>query len=168
MGSFDIYGVNASSNKGKRFPLNFYQHKPFIDYILTIGKDLFTQINNFCYEPNNGFGLNSEGCNELATILAEEVNSGRTKDYADSFMKKQGKIKGSICKECKGEGRTPLPQEFIKHGVEECETPPVRRDCPTCRGRKRNYPISREYDFSEAIIIHFTAWLPHSGGFMVL
>jgi hypothetical protein len=139
-----------------------------MDYIFRVGGELFTDQNNYCFEPNMGWACDSDLSIRLREILLRELESGKTLAYEKAFNKKKSRITSVPCGDCEGTGLLPIPEEYSKHGLDVEEPEPVRDKCHLCRGKGTISPITKKFEFTERKIAELSEWLRGAGGFSII
>lgn len=145
----DVVGKAASSKRGEYFRNNVWWWRPLWSYCQEISAVARTVDGSY----NDGNGLDAAGATQLATELFNELNSGRTSEYAAKRQVTLDKMPSETCEHCVGTGRR--NDEY------------VQGPCNGCEGTGQRRPWVTMYPFSIDNVKEFAEFLQDSGGFEI-
>lgn len=167
----DVYGRKPKSDAGKYFRNNIWWWHPLWSYCCEVAP----QVCNDVYgHSNDGDGLPADGAARLARILAEEIASGRTKEYERRYAGALASLPMHVCELCEGTG---VRRDAIGVGLDMPER--VLSDeqaralgrthgwCNACGGTGTVADARADYPFSEDNVREFQRFLADSGGFSI-
>lgn len=154
-------GFDISGNKnGAYFRNNVWHWRPLWDYVTKVGNLTPEQKESGQY--NDGCNFTEKESIELADILDQEINSGRTKEYEDQYQEYINNLPLKECKYCNGTGYR--NDKYVKGNCNACNT---------YYTRSQGVPIGKEQDFQasyyfdEENVIEFAKFCRESGGFAI-
>lgn len=146
----DVYGKNATSEKGQYFRNNVWWWRPLWNYCLSVSY-VAQQVEGGHY--NNGDGLDADDAKMLAETLFAEINAGRTLQYEQEYTAFLKALPDEECDLCKGSG-------FRTDAI-------VTGECNGCQGKGQRRPWDTHYPFSVENVREFAEFLQDSGGFEI-
>lgn len=170
----DIYGTNATSDKGAYFRNNVWWWKPLADYILSEHWEIASHCDPDYWHSNSGGGLDAEHSALLANALASDLTNGKVGEYEAEYNASLSKLPRVHCDLCEGTGiRTDsVGQEM---GMPTRELAPETQiltgrshgTCNSCNGvgTKENWGMS--YPFTVDNVREFATFLADCGGFTI-
>ena len=150
----DVYGKNATNEKGEYFRNNVWWWRPLWDYC----EELYEPCREVSGHTNDGDGFGEAHSLQLSRILFDEIESGRTADYATARELLISAMERPTCRICEGTGQRPDGL----YGVEWKE-----KGCNACRGEGTTDPMAANYDFDVDNVREFALFLATCGGFEI-
>src|SRR5215467_12907021 len=95
---FDVHGLEPKSVVGKYFRNNVWWWRPLAIYVSEVAPSFYEER----WQSNDGAGLGAEGASTLATILQDELKSGRTAQYAKERFLRIDAMPDVLCDLCSG------------------------------------------------------------------
>ena len=80
---FDLYGINAKSEKGKYFRNNIWWWGPLADYVLTYAGDCLNDVEKIYWQYNDCRLVSENQAIDIGNKLIELIDDGHTKAYED-------------------------------------------------------------------------------------
>lgn len=146
----DVYGKNATSEKGQYFRNNCWWWRPLWNYCQSVSY-VAQQVEYG--QSNDGDGLNAEDAVLLAETLQAEIDSGRCLQYEQEYRDHLAALPDEECNLCNGTGtRT----DAIVQGK-----------CNGCEGKGSRRPWQTHYPFEVENVREFAEFLRDSGGFEI-
>jgi hypothetical protein len=178
----DVFGRNPSSKEGEYFRNNVWRWHPLAHYCTDIAPDVTAQCKN--WHSNDGDGLDERNSLLLADALQREIDSGRSKKWADIRQSELERLPNEQCDCCGGTGtRKPLPDEPPEWLMDEGPTyidftrlterlgagDPANGGikCNVCDGTGYVRPLSCYYSISVENVQAFATFLRGCGGFQI-
>lgn len=81
----DVFGSNATTEKGEYFRNNVWWWRPLWQYCQSVAPELVSSVNG---DDNSGDGLNGDGASKLGVILLERIANGDALTYESQYRKK--------------------------------------------------------------------------------
>ena len=164
----DVIGRN---NPDAYFRNNVWWWRPLWNYCMEVAPHLCGDVSGHF---NDGDGLDEDGALELAHLLADEIESGRTKAYEDEYNRRISMLPMKQCTLCEGTGiRTDavgvdmgMPSRELTTEVQIL----VGRThgwCNSCNGEGRTEHWDAGYPFSVDNVSEFVDFLADCGGFSI-
>ena len=150
----DVYGKNATTEKGEYFRNNVWWWHPLWDYCC----EVYPPCREISGHTNDGHGLDDMEAKELSEILLREMREGRTAEYERSYMAELEALPKVQCEICKGTGQ----REDGYFGVEW-----KQKGCNGCNGEGTKKAFATSYPFSVENVKEFAEFLADSGGFEI-
>lgn len=148
----DVYGKKPDSPEGKYFRNNVWWWHPLWEYCAHVMTDLHSRVPNG--HSNDGEGLGKRDSIKLATMLREELASGRTSKYKYDRDQELARLPDETCTLCGGTKVRPMePNKGDK--------------CNACEGKGYQRPFDTHYPFSTENVEEFATFLEHCGGFKI-
>ena len=150
---FDLYGERPKKEVGEYFRNSVWWWRPLWDYVTEVCKDVLTKgdVNDGYW--NNGHWIHAKQAKRIAERLTELLNSGKTRDYEESYAVRLTKLPLEKCDLCQGTG---------KRNDEH-----VKGKCNGCDGCGHRAAWATHYPFSESNVREFVESCKHSGGFRI-
>jgi hypothetical protein len=148
---FDIYGINAKSEKGEYFRSSVWGWRPLADYVLEHVE--IPEAEHQYWHSNDGQKVSEETALKIATVLNEKLQSGAVKQYEEEYTKELEALPLVTCGLCKGSGKR--NDEF------------VQGTCNGCSGTGKTKDWRMHYPFSEEYVREFAEFCEESGGFTI-
>lgn len=170
----DVYGKNPTSERGGYFRNNVWYWRPLWDYVCQVGAEIIDEELAEYGHYNDGAGLEEDGATELARVLAEELESGRTAIYERKNNEYLASLPREACQWCNATGiRT--DEVGIQYGMPERELEPevqiltgrTHGSCNACRGVGTVESFEANYPFTTDNVREFAQFLADSGGFSI-
>lgn len=167
----DVFGKNATSETGEYFRNNVWWWRPLWDYCVEVAPELCGDVDG---DSNSGDGLDAEGADDLAVVLFNELESGRTAQYAKDYSKRLSELPRSECNLCEGTGiRTDtvgvemgMPTKELESAI-QIITGRTHGWCNACSGEGTQEHWNANYPFSEENVREFAEFLSDCGGFKI-
>lgn len=164
----DVFGRN---NPDAYFRNNVWWWRPLWDYCNTVAPHLCGEVNGHF---NDGDGLDEDCALELAHLLADEIESGRTKAYEDEYNRRISMLPMKQCTFCEGTGiRTDaigvdmhMPTRELAPEL-QILTGRTHGWCNSCNGEGRVEHFDAGYPFSVENVSEFVDFLADCGGFSI-
>jgi hypothetical protein len=154
----DVYGKQPSADAGEYFRNTVWWWHPLWDYVLQLAPWVAAKAPLGHY--NDGDGLDATDSARLAAILSEELDAGRTDDYATKYMNALNAIPDEACWLCRGTG--------VRSDKIGREAGMVERGwCNGCGGKGHDRPHDACYPFSAENVAEFRDFVAASGGFEI-
>ena len=168
----DVYGKNATSEKGGYFRNNVWWWRPLWDYCLELHGDICSKVEHG--HSNDGDGLDAYDASLLGDRLLSDVATGVTAEYEKRYNQAIADLPRTDCDLC---GATGIRTDKIgvEMGMPTKELAPevaivVGRThgyCNACNGEGQTLPWSANYPFSVENVRQFGEFLVDSGGFAI-
>lgn len=146
----DVYGKNATSEKGHYFRNNVWWWRPLWDYCCAVSF-VAQQVENG--HSNDGDGLDADDSRTLSETLWAEIDSGRTLAYEKAYNDRLAAMPDEECEHCHGTGK-----RFDAY---------VQGDCNGCEGKGSKRPFATWYPFTVENVREFAEFLKDCGGFRI-
>ena len=168
----DVIGKNPTTETGEYFRNNVWAWRPLWDYCCEVGSDLFSDPTNGHF--NDGYGLDGQGAEILATRLRGEIAAGNTAQYEREYNAHLASLPRHTCQWCNGTGiRT--DEVGVDLGFPSQRLAPeiaaiVGREagyCNGCSGEGLCDHPDTSYGFWADNVAEFAAFLADSGGFEI-
>lgn len=156
----DVYGQNATTEKGEYFRNNIWWWRPLWDYC----EGLYQPCREISGHTNDGDGLNEEQAKELGQILLQEVHSGRAKIYENEYNASIDEMPNEPCDFCSGVGIVQVKEGWPDYVEGEVT---FRDPCNACQGKGVKRPWQASYPFSVENVQEFAEFCINSGGFQI-
>jgi hypothetical protein len=167
----DVYGKNATSEKGEYFRNNIWWWRPLWDYCESIAPDLCESVSG---HSNDGDGLDETDTAELARRLSDELSKGHTLAYQNKHNEYRASLPREDCEYCGATGiRT--DEVGVTNGMETKELSPelqvltgrTHGTCNGCNGVGTRENWETSYPFSVENVAEFVDFLLDCGGFSI-
>lgn len=186
-------GVSCKGANGAEFDNNWWWWRPLAAYCFKVAPEICEKSQHYArWNSNDGSMTNAEAA-ALAHILQAEIDGGRTKRYAQDYIRDLEKMPDVTCDVCHGTGkRSPLDglqaqRESLKlieslgdkEGITDdikrmmraeyiraCLQDPTPVECRSCDGYGKRRPSETMYLFSVENVQEFANFL-RGGGFEV-
>ena len=89
---WEEHDAEKNANCGTYFRNNVWWWRPLWEYCRVVAEDLFTYEEWEGGHYNDGNQYSEDDCLALASILQEEIDSGRCQEYEDTYCKKQNSL----------------------------------------------------------------------------
>jgi hypothetical protein len=150
---FEISGTKPKSEEGKLFVNTSSFWIPLWTYVSDTDVLSEEHISNGYYDLIEGVEILPEQARKIAEELKEELDSGRTTEYAEERKKCLEALPDEPCTFCKGTG----VREFDKKvGI-----------CNACHGKLKLRPSCTHDLFSVKNVRKFQKFCEHCGGFTI-
>jgi hypothetical protein len=168
----DIYGINATTEKGSYFRNNVWWWRPLADYILENHGDI--AVNCESWHSNDGAGLDEDLSLALAKRLEEDLATGKVQKYQDAYNYERAQLPREDCDLCGATGiRT--DKVGLELDMPNKELPPemvsltgrTHGTCNACLGAGTRENWSMSYPFDIENVREFTEFLKGCGGFSI-
>lgn len=156
----DVYGKNATTERGEYFRNNVWWWRPLWDYCETV----YPRCGEISGHTNDGDGFDEDEAKKLASILLAEIANGNTKRYEETYQLELSAIEDEVCSLCNGVGIVQVKEDWPDY-VEGQVT--FRDPCNSCDGKKTKRPMTTWYPFSVENVKEFAEFLMDSGGFEI-
>ena len=156
----DVYGKNATSTKGEYFRNNVWWWRPLWDYC----EEIFPPCREVSGHYNDGDGFDNDLAILLGQKLLQELESGRTQQYAEARQSALDALPMQPCDFCNGVGIVQVKEGWPDYVEGEVT---FRDPCNSCNGTKEKEPWERHYPFSVENVREFAEFLLDSGGFEI-
>jgi len=153
----DVYGKKPSSETGKYFRNNCWWWRPLWDYCCEVAPELIDAQLAKAGHYNDGKGLNAARSVKLAARLQEEIDAGRTEQYARERAATLEAMPSESCEICGGTGKRAVPPK----------TGPGKQPCNGCEASGWRRPWDTSYPFDVDNVREFIAFLRDCGGFKI-
>ena len=167
----DVYGRNATSEKGEYFRNNVWWWRPLWNYCLEVAPELCGEVDG---DTNGGDGLDEDGAQQLSAILTERLATGHTFEYEDSYNKRLAALPQTDCSYCGATGiRTDKVGEEFGMPAKQLEEAlavllgRTHGTCNGCGGEGKVASWEASYPFSAENVQEFAEFLEQSGGFSI-
>lgn len=167
----DVVGIAATAPEGRYFRNSIWWWRPLWQYCTEVAPGIVSHIPG---DTNDGAGLERAAAEQLATILEEELSSGRCRKYAQKHSETRCQLPTVLCGLCSGTGiRTDgvgVAHSMPQKPLEAAATILLGRDsgwCNGCGGEGRAEDWRAAYILSESNVEAFAKFCRHSGGFMI-
>ena len=170
----DIYGVNATNEKGEYFRNNVWWWRPLADYILNEHWEIAQNCDPDYWHSNSGGGLNAEQSELLAKAIKQDLADGKVAEYERKYREMLAGLPREYCDLCAGTGIR-KDAVGIEYGMPTRELEPeiailtgrTHGTCNACSGigTKENFGMS--YPFSAENVAGFAEFLTYCGGFQI-
>lgn len=172
----DVYGKNPSDKMGEYFRNSVWSWHPLWDYCEHVASEITNKVKHA--HSNDGDGLNDVESRALAAILVQELDSGRTAAYKDSYDAAIAALPDRECDLCDGTGVrkdrvVDFSQEVVKnawHPYKKNQPHPRHGQigwCNACDGVGRRPDFRVHYGFRVDNVAEFIGFLKHCGGFEI-
>ena len=151
----DVYGKQATDKRGEYFRNNVWYWRPLADYVCAIAPELTAKCKH--WQTNDGDGLNGADSKRLASILRDELDNGRTADYAMRHHAELEALPDERCTICGGTG----------YRAEPPTAGPGTMPCNGCEATGKRRPTDTWYHFDLDNVREFAEFLEHCGGFEI-
>lgn len=146
---FDVYGLNAKSEKGKYFRNNVWHWRPLAKYVL----DNCNLFDGSKWSTNSGHKVSEKDALLIADTLDMLIKTGRTKEYEKQYTKELENLPLVKCELCKGTGKR--DDEYVKG------------KCNGCHGKGKRKDYATYYPFYVENVKAFAKFCRESGGFEI-
>lgn len=187
----DVIGRKPTSKTGKYFRNNVWWWHPLWDYIETVAPHLAQRVK--APHSNDGDGLRgSKQCIELAAILQNEIDTGKTATYATEYQQRLDAMPDEPCF-CNGTSKLIIFKDGARAVYEDKwvsiyealgqleiarATNVIARGkrtdmnvkdagCNACQGKGKIRPWATHYRFDVANVQAFANFVRDSGGFRI-
>jgi hypothetical protein len=167
----DVYGVNATTERGEYFRNNVWSWRPLWNYCVELAPELCGDVDG---DTNGGDGLGAQGADDLAVVLFNELASGRTAEYEKEYHKTISELPRHKCTYCEATG---IRADSVGKdmGMVERELSPEIQIitgrshgwCNACNGEGLVDDWKAGYPFSESNVREFAEFLAECGGFKI-
>lgn len=168
----DVYGKNATSEKGQYFRRNVWGWHPLWEYVENVHPEIAEKVEYA--HSNDGDGLDAEDSKLLATLLMDDYKSGRVVEYVAQRQKYLADLPLDDCTLC---GTTGIRSDEIgvQNGMPEKELSPEIQIitgrtigwCNGCDGSGKREPWETNYYLEVEDIREFAEFLEDCGGFEI-
>jgi len=148
----DVIGNNGMTS----FGLSWWQWRPLANYCFEVAPDICNNSDHQGQWSFNDGSMTDSECKALATILQNEINSDRTKEYEKARYLRIDAMTDEQCDLCKGTGTRNDKYTEFKDMV-----------CNKCSGEGTVRPIESMYPFHTHTVQAFTDFLKTCGGFVL-
>jgi hypothetical protein len=156
----DVYGKNATTERGEYFRNNVWWWRPLWDYC----ESVYPACYGIDGHSNSGAGFDEAGALALRAVLLDEIESGRTAEYAHQREVFLNALPDEPCSFCDGLGIVEVKEGWFDY-VEGQVT--FRDPCNSCKGTKTKRPFDCNYPFSVENVQEFCDFLETCGGFEI-
>lgn len=164
----DVVGRN---NPDAYFRNSVWSWRPLWNYCVEVAPELCSGVDG---SHNGGDGLDAEGADDLAAVLFNELESGRTALYEKTYHKMISELPRHSCEHCEGTGiRTDkvgcdmgMPSRELQPEI-QIITGRTHGWCNACNGEGKQDDWRAGYPFSEENVREFAEFLAESGGFQI-
>lgn len=156
----DVFGVAADDPAGEYFRANVWYWRPLWDYI----EDNHGVIAHLVENPytNDGDGLDHQYSLVLARQLRHDFANDVVAEYEQRYLAGVNALQSEECWICHGTGvRREWPPEIPQEHIDACN------GCNCCNGSGKTEPLEASYRFSPKLLLRFTEFLEHCGGFRI-
>lgn len=167
----DVIGRNPKSAAGKYFRNNVWWWHPLWSYCCEVAPQVCDDVSG---HTNDGDGLPADGAARLARVLAEELVSGRTKDFELRHTEELASLPMHTCEYCAGSGvrndSVGVDQGMPERRLTEVRERAVGRTHGWCNGCDGSGSVSdhrTSYPFSTENVAEFQRFLADCGGFTI-
>ena len=140
-------------NAGVYFRNNVWWWRPLWDYVNQVCSKTLSETDYEAGHCNSGYEINKEQCKEISRILAEELLSGRTKEYKEAREKTLKALPLVQCVHCNGTGQR--------------NDEVVQGECNGCTGKGEVKHFDTSYPFDIDNVVQFQKFVCNSGGFAI-
>ncbi len=167
----DIIGRNPKTAAGKYFRNNVWWWHPLWNYCCEVAPKVCDDVSG---HSNDGDGLPADGASRLALVLAEELASGRTKDFEERHAAALAALPMHTCEYCAGSGvrndavgiGQGMPEQRLTD-KQKLATNRTRGWCNGCDGSGSVRDFKTSYPFSAENVAEFQRFLTVCGGFAI-
>jgi hypothetical protein len=145
---FDIFGMNATNEKGEYFRNNVWWWRPLADYVVEQ-----CGLEGDGWFDNRGHEVSAGDARRIAATLDRLLAAGEVKKYETEYMRQLASLADVECTVCHGFG---VRFDAFVQGT-----------CNGCAGRGRVRPFATNYPFSEENVQKFAEFCRASGGFSI-
>lgn len=169
----DVYGKNATTERGKYFRNNAWWWRPLWDYCHQIASDVISEALHKSGHYNDGAGLDAADSIRLATRLDAEIAGGRTAIFSNDYEARRNGEPDEECDLCEGTGvrhdAVGVAHKMAERLIDDPKNPRYgqRGYCNKCEGAGHLRPSSTHYPFSVENVQEFAAFLRECGGFTI-
>ena len=170
---FEISGIKPNADEGKIFVNTLSCWYPLWTYISKTDVLSEEQISSGYYNFIEGVEIHDEQARKIAEKLKEELDSGRTAQYAEERKKFLEALPDEPCTFCKGTGVCEFHFEepsLLTSSNSEIELKPFEKKvgtCNVCHGKLKLRPLCTHYLFSLENVRKFQKFCAHCGGFTI-
>lgn len=171
---FEISGTKPNADEGKIFVNPHSCWYPLWTYVSKTDVLLEEQISSGYYNFIEGVEIHAEQARKIAEELKEELDSGRTAQYAEEYKKKMEALPDEPCSFCKGtdvrEFQYDEPLLLTSSNVSDGKLKPFEKKvgtCNVCHGKLKLRPTCTHYLFSVENVRKFQKFCEHCGGFTI-
>jgi hypothetical protein len=167
----DVYGRKPRSDAGKYFRNTIWWWHPLWSYCCEVAPRVCSDVYG---HSNDGDGLSADGADRLARTLADELASGRTRDYERRYAEELAALPTQVCEFCAGTGvrsdavgtKMGMPERSLTD--EQARTLGRAQGwCNGCDGIGETRAAQANYPFSEDNVREFQRFVADSGGFSI-
>jgi len=156
----DVYGKNATDERGEYFRNNVWWWRPLWDYC----EQVYPPCREIDGHSNSGAGFDVEGAHALRDALIKEISSGRTYEYEKERQEFLDSIPDETCTLCEGMGIVQVKEGWFDYVEGEVT---FRDPCNSCKGTKVKPHFQKHYPFSVENVQEFADFLKACGGFEI-
>jgi hypothetical protein len=167
----DVFGVAPTTTTGEYFRNNVWWWRGLWQYCCQVAPDLTADVAG---QSNDGEGLNAADAVQLATVLREEIASGRCAEFAAEFARWKASFDREPCTWCDGSGiRTDAvgrEQGMPTRVLDDATAVLLGRStgwCNGCSGEGLKDDWRLLYHFSVDNVAEFAEFAENSGGFRI-
>jgi len=157
----DVFGKKAEGEKGHYFRNNVWWWRPLWDYTCEVAGVYIGPAVADGGHSNSGDGLDGPTSRKVAKLLRAELESGRTKAYAEKYAAELAQIPQQECELCGGTGTRSKPVPG------DPGWKPKPGECNGCDGKGKKDAIETWYPFSVENVTEWVEFLEHCDGFEI-
>jgi hypothetical protein len=156
----DVYGKNPKNKRGEYFRNSVWGWRPLWNYCCEVAPSVTEQVEHG--HSNDGDGLEADDSVFLASILREEIASGRCAKYQKEYEERLENMPDQKCDLCQGTGAR-------SDGYAKANVPHVCEPggCNGCSGTGKVRPFDTHYPFDVDNVAEFAEFLENCGGFEI-
>ena len=83
---FNLYGINAKSEKGKYFQNSAWEWRPLAMYVLEYAGECLDDEEKIYWQSNAGKLVSEKQAIDIGNKLIELIDEGHTKAYGDEYL----------------------------------------------------------------------------------
>ena len=167
----DVYGVNATSEKGEYFRNNVWWWRPLWAFCYE-NYEIARKVENG--HSNDGDGLDETDSKVLGQLLLNDIADGTVADYERAYNAQLAELDREHCEYCNGTGiRKDEVGNDMGYATEELSpeiailTGRTHGSCNACSGVGTKENFAMNYPFSAENVKAFAEFLLECGGFQI-
>ena len=168
----DVYGVNATTEKGEYFRNNVWWWRPLAEFICETYPEIARKCEN--WGTNDGDGLDETDSVVLGQMILNDIADGTVADYERAYNTQLAELDREHCEYCNGTGiRKDEVGNDMGYATEELSpeiailTGRTHGSCNACSGVGTKEHFAMNYPFSAENVKAFAEFLLACGGFQI-
>lgn len=167
----DVIGQNATDEVGEYFRNTVWWWRPLWDYCVELSPETCEEVDG---GMNDAAGLDASDASDLAIVLYNEINAGRTAAYERVYNQMIADLPRGECGYCDATGvrtddvgvQTGMPTKELALEI-QIITGRTHGWCNACGGEGKVDDFRASYHFSVENVRDFADFLASCGGFAI-